>query len=965
MKKISKYLLFILITLFLSINVYHAQELNLQELSQLVSEEVENVNAYYVIGKYVFTDSYVKTNSLSTQDIMLAARSIKADVSDGEVKSAEIYNKMNIYTVSKYTTGWKFSTNLIGKNKPDDDAILDIEYIDYNKIKNIYTVTFVDNEKNTTERVYEGEKVSSIDPESFTGHEFKGWYQCKNDDCSILEETPFDFDKEITTSIKLKAKWEPVSYTITFEDDNVSEKEYSYTYPNITPSDKEHFAPSNKDGYTFLYWYDEKDSESNPFDFSQELTSNVTLKAKWKINEYTVTFKDYDGDTTKKVEYNKQVEMPTSKDRKYYNFIGWYQCDDSECLTTSQNSFDFETNITEDIVLIAKWEEIKYSVTLKGQFLEYSGVKFEVLASNPYLTSETIKGINTNIEGHDFEGWYICDDDTCSTYSIPFDVDTTKITKDITIIAVWEIQSHTVTFKNYDGTIYRSLLVEHGKKVEDVGEVDRPNSSPYNGYKFTGWYLCSDEECSSAESLFNFTETSINNNITLIAKYEPVVYTNEIMSDFVENFNSKDFSSYMTENTKITFNVINKSVLLSVNYEKFVEELTKIMQVENVSSLTVQYAGKNVTLTEENISSEFKTVFETLTTKPFENATILDLIDKEFSITINLEDGYTDLNHNSTDKYELVIISDQYEPVYGESGLEAALKGDKEIIIMNSFTVNKKLEINRDVIIDGNNNTLTSNITDSKYFFVINSGTVTFKDLTLKIATLKPSEYNEDEMRPTVTKNTIGIYVGENASLTVTNVNVISDDVIDYDNLMLSGEALHTYNISVNENAAIELHGSLYGSTLKYQNELYGSPTILMSGDKALMKLGGFHVLSSVYNIKRNSVGDSYGNKITTFTHYYSNYNNTIVSFVWYVPTSGYLNYFTYLYNEKLLIPESFNNPGHKNNTYYDTRYNKTYKYNGTWRLKDSNDLYTSEQVLEFRATSKEGYYFYAQYNIS
>ena len=98
MKKISKYILFSIIVFLLTISATFAKETDLNTLGKVVLKNHPKISSFYIIGQYVYTSDYVKDHSLNTQDIMLAARSIKSDGNDGELNTTPIYNKMNVYS---------------------------------------------------------------------------------------------------------------------------------------------------------------------------------------------------------------------------------------------------------------------------------------------------------------------------------------------------------------------------------------------------------------------------------------------------------------------------------------------------------------------------------------------------------------------------------------------------------------------------------------------------------------------------------------------------------------------------------------------------------------------------------------------------------------------------------------------------------------------------------------------------
>ena len=79
------------------------------------------------------------------------------------------------------------------------------------------------------------------------------------------------------------------------------------------------------------------------------ITEDTTFEGQWKAEptKYTVTFKNGDTETLVKVVENEKVTEPADPTRTGYNFLGWYE---------GETKFDFNTAITADKTLTAKWE---------------------------------------------------------------------------------------------------------------------------------------------------------------------------------------------------------------------------------------------------------------------------------------------------------------------------------------------------------------------------------------------------------------------------------------------------------------------------------------------------------------------------------------------------------------------------------------------------------------------------------
>lgn len=83
-------------------------------------------------------------------------------------------------------------------------------------------------------------------------------------------------------------------------------------------------ADPTKEGYTFDGWYTEE-ACANLYNFDTSVQNALTLYAKWKINQYTITFKPENGDkdTIIKQDYGTDVTAPANPAKTGYTFAGW------------------------------------------------------------------------------------------------------------------------------------------------------------------------------------------------------------------------------------------------------------------------------------------------------------------------------------------------------------------------------------------------------------------------------------------------------------------------------------------------------------------------------------------------------------------------------------------------------------------------------------------------------------------
>lgn len=137
------------------------------------------------------------------------------------------------------------------------------------------------------------------------GYTFIGWYN---------GESEWDFETPVTADLTLTAKWQINRYTITFDTAGGSEvapitQDYGTT---ITPP-----AAPTRTGYTFAGW----DRES-PTTMPAE---NMTITARWQVNQYTITFKPENGgeDIVITQDYGTAITTPANPTKTGYTFAGW------------------------------------------------------------------------------------------------------------------------------------------------------------------------------------------------------------------------------------------------------------------------------------------------------------------------------------------------------------------------------------------------------------------------------------------------------------------------------------------------------------------------------------------------------------------------------------------------------------------------------------------------------------------
>lgn len=149
-------------------------------------------------------------------------------------------------------------------------------------------------------------------------------------------------------------------------------------------------AKPPKENHTFAGWYngDEK------FDFDADTTKapNVlNLVAKWDINKYTVQFvSDHGSFADQTIEHGETIKTDklTIPEVDGYTFGGWYADEDRTI------EFDFNTPITGDTKVYAKWEKNApvlpdtYALNVSGAFVYVDGVDVTASAGDTTLPLE-------------------------------------------------------------------------------------------------------------------------------------------------------------------------------------------------------------------------------------------------------------------------------------------------------------------------------------------------------------------------------------------------------------------------------------------------------------------------------------------------------------------------------------------------------------------------------------------------
>ena len=198
-----------------------------------------------------------------------------------------------------------------------------------------------------------GATLPAADDMTYTGHTFKGWYDNEN-----LTGSPVTAIGGAETGNKeYWAKWEINQYTVTVKPEN-GKADIIITQDYGTPIT----APTlTREGYTFKGW-DKEIPETMP-------AENMTVKAQWEINQYTITFDTNGGSEIAPItqDYGTEITAPDKPTRKGYTFKGWDKeipkTMPAENITITARWKDTEKPTGEIIIGTNKWNEFLNELT--------------------------------------------------------------------------------------------------------------------------------------------------------------------------------------------------------------------------------------------------------------------------------------------------------------------------------------------------------------------------------------------------------------------------------------------------------------------------------------------------------------------------------------------------------------------------------------------------------------------------
>ena len=436
---------------------------------------------------------------------------------------------------------------------------------------NQYTITFDTNGGSEIAPITQdyGTKITTPADPTRKGYTFKGW------DKEIPKTMPAE-------NMTVKAQWEINQYAITFDTNGGSEIApitQDYGTAITAPAD-----PTRK-GYTFKGW-DKEIPKTMP-------AENMTVKAQWEINQYTITFDTNGGSEIAPItqDYGTAITAPADPTRKGYTFKGW----DKEIP---------ETMPAENITVTAHWEINQYTITF-----DTNGGSEIAPITQDYGTNITAPADPTR-EGYTFIGW-------------DREIPTTMPAENMTVTAQWKDSEKPTGEIKINENSWKAFLnnITFGLFFKDTQTVTI-NAADNSGETVTVEYLLSDKELTKAE-LDGMTFTAYTAPFGIDPDNEYIIYVR--LTDNAGNTDYICSDGIVLDGTSPVITGIE-------NGKTYCEAQTVTIDEKYVDTVTVN--GTEVTLDENN----------SFTLAPADGEQKIVVTDKagntaEMTVTVN--DGHT------------------------------------------------------------------------------------------------------------------------------------------------------------------------------------------------------------------------------------------------------------------------------------------------------------------------------------
>ena len=324
---------------------------------------VVDFETYTVTQNVTFTAKFVKLYSVvfKYEETTLSTQTVKS----GEFATAP----ETTTTAYKVFNGWK--VNGIAVNVEEYRITADTVFVADITYK--FDVKFIaDGATHDTQIVEKNGKPAVPENPTKQNYTFVGWSLNGTNTVSVA-------DTVITENTTFTAIFKINEYTVTFKNGNtvLSEQQIQHGEYATAP------ASPTKENHTFAGWSLNGTDTVNVADTA--ITENTTFTAVFKINEYTVTFKDGNKQlSAQQVEHGKFASVPEPPTKGGYTFAGW-SVDGTTVIAVESYT------ITKDTTFIAVFKQAGKPYSLGFDTLGYGSMSsFDYDCVGEALTGETV-----------------------------------------------------------------------------------------------------------------------------------------------------------------------------------------------------------------------------------------------------------------------------------------------------------------------------------------------------------------------------------------------------------------------------------------------------------------------------------------------------------------------------------------------------------------------------------------------
>ncbi len=436
---------------------------------------------------------------------------------------------------------------------------IDVDYFELKKVNTSFQVTFDDGTNTSTQDTNENGTVDLPETPIHAEKIFKHWTTASGD--------VFDENTIVTEDMTVTAVWETKTFevNITAENGTVTVSPDQATYDINTEVT---LTATAAEGYEFTSWTGGYEGTDNPTTITVVETLDIT--AHFTMITYDVTFDDGDNTTIKTTKADGTVDLPEVPTRAEEDFKHW--------LTASGDVFDENTIVTEDMTVTAVWETKQFGITItsaNGSVAvspdqEMYDINTEVTLSATANENFLFTSWSGDYEGTENPATVTVTNDLSITanyvqvFSVTFDdgentiVKTTAadgtvelpeipthaeqifqywstasgamfdensvVTEDMTVTAVWEMKTFSITVTSDNGTVTANPQQE----TYEINTEVVLTATADDQYEFSAW-------SGDYEGTENPITVTVTKDLNIVATYIPTVEVYQVTFNDGEN----------------------------------------------------------------------------------------------------------------------------------------------------------------------------------------------------------------------------------------------------------------------------------------------------------------------------------------------------------------------------------------------------------------------------------------------